>query len=246
MLCSANGFPYNFDIYCGKDPSRTTPLGSHVITKMLEPLKNNAQHVVFFDNFFTSHKLLTDLAQRNIRACGTIRENRTGNCPLMDKKVIKKKGRGTYDFKSDGTVLCAKWNDNTPVTVASNYYGVNPIQKVERFVKNEQKKYIDQPFLISMYNKGIGGVDVCDRLLSSYRPRLRTKKWWWNLFAHILNLSVVAAFRFYEHINPQERITHLKFRREVARALIKAQTQRKRLGGPTAPPSRSVRYSMME
>ena len=36
-----------------------------------------------------------------------------------------------------------------------------PIQKVERRVKHEQKKTVDQPFLIKMYKKEMGGVDVC-------------------------------------------------------------------------------------
>ena len=241
MLCSSDGFPYNFEIYCGKDSSRTSPLGSHVVKKMLGPVPNKSQHIVFFDNFFTSHTLLTDLAAENVRACGTIRDNRTGRCPLMSKKDCQKKPRGTFNFRSDGSVVCVKWNDNCPVTVASNYCGVNPIQKVERRVKNEQKKIVDQPFLIKMYNQGMEGIDVCDKLLSSYRPRLRSRKWWWNLFSHIVNLSVVAAFKFYNHIN-SDGVSHIVFRREIARALIKVECPRKRLGGRTAPPSKAVRF----
>ena len=240
MLCSSDGFPYNFEIYCGKDSSRTSPLGSHVVKNMLGPVPNKSQHIVFFDNFFTSHTLLTDLAAENVRACGTIRDNRTGRCPLMSKKDCQKKPRGTFDFRSDGSVVCVKWNDNCPVTVASNYCGVNPIQKVERRVKNEQK-IVDQPFLIKMYNQEMGGIDVCDKLLSSYRPRLRFRKWWWNLFSHIVNLSVVAAFKFYNHIN-SDGMSHIVFRRGIARALIKVECPRKRLGGRTAPPSKAVRF----
>ena len=176
MLCSSDGFPYNFEIYCGKDSSRTSPLGSHVVKKMLGPVPNKSQHIVFFDNFFTSHTLLNDLAAENVRACGTIRDNRTGRCPLMSKKDCQKKPRGMFDFRSDGSVVCVKWNNNCPVTVASNYCGVNPIQKVERRVK--KKKIVDQPFLIKMYNQGMEGIDVCNKLLSSYRPRLRSRKWW--------------------------------------------------------------------
>ena len=75
MLCSSDGFPYNFKIYCGKDSSRTSPLGSHVVKKMLGPVPNKSQHIVLFDNFFTSHTLLTDIAAENVRAYGTIRDN---------------------------------------------------------------------------------------------------------------------------------------------------------------------------
>ena len=82
MLCSARGCPYNFEIYCGKDDTRKTPLGTHVVNTMLEPISHVDSHVVFFDNFFTSHNLLSELAEKNIHACGTIREGRTGRCPL--------------------------------------------------------------------------------------------------------------------------------------------------------------------
>ena len=115
------------------------------------------------------------------------------------------------------------------------------IQKVERREKNEQKKTVDQTFLVKMYNKGMRGVNVCDRLLSSYRPRLRSKKWWWNLFSHMLNLSVVAAHKFYNHVN-SNGVSHTQFRRKIARALVKMDCPRKRLGGPTAPPSKAVRF----
>ena len=241
LLCSSDGYPYNFEIYCGKDENRTNPLGTHVVAKMLRPVANSSHHVVFFDNFFTSHTLLFNLAGKNVRACNTIRDNGTNHCPLIYKKDCKKQTRGKFDFRYDGSVVCVKWNDNCSVSVASNYYGMHPYQKVERRVKNEQKKTVDQPFLIKMYNKGMGGVDVCDRLLSSYRPWLRSRKWWWNLFSHMLNLSVVAAYKFYNHVN-LIGVSHIQFRREIARALVKLNSPRKRLGGPTAPPSKAVRF----
>ena len=51
MLCSSDGFPYNFDIYCGKESRREGPLGSHVVNTLLAPVSNKNQHIVFFDNF---------------------------------------------------------------------------------------------------------------------------------------------------------------------------------------------------
>ena len=131
MLCSADGFPFNFEVYCGKDLLRTGPQGTHIVDTMLQSVQNNKQHVVFFDNFFTSHQLLHSLAERNIRACGTIQENRTGHCPLMTNKDAKKKARGAYDYRSDGIIVCVNWNDSCPVTAASNLFGISPVQKAE-------------------------------------------------------------------------------------------------------------------
>ena len=113
-----------------------------------------------------------------------------------------------------------KWNDNSTVTVVSNYCGVNPIHKVERRVKKGNKNSVDQPHLIHMYNKGMKGVDVFDRMLSSYGLRRRSKKWWWNIFANLLNMAAVAAFRFYQHVGGSTNMSHTMFRREIARARL--------------------------
>ena len=119
-------------------------------------------------------------------------------------------------------LLCVKWNDSCPVIAASNFFGISPVQKAERTVERERKRLIDQPFIIKVYNEGMDGLDVSDRLLSSYRPRLRSKKWWWNLFSNLLNLSVVALFRFYNFVN-QTNVTHLKFCRKIATSLVRSE-----------------------
>ena len=147
-MCSSNGHPYNFEIYCGKDPNRNTPLGSQVVKTMLQPITTNENHVVFFDHFFTSNQLLVELAGRNIRACGTVRDNRTSKCPLKTSKVIQKMERGFYDYRSDVAVLCLIRNDNNAVTFASNYYGIVPVHNAEKRVKTLGKTTVPQPHLI--------------------------------------------------------------------------------------------------
>ncbi|KAJ4449676.1 hypothetical protein ANN_01080, partial [Periplaneta americana] len=119
---------------------------------------------------------LENLTKRNFRACGTVRENRTNKCPLVATNELKRKDRGTFDYKSDGKIICVKWNDNGVVTVASNHFTATPVQKTHRRAKSENKKEVQQPNLIHKYNLGMGGVDQLDRLASSYRPRLRSKK----------------------------------------------------------------------
>ena len=93
-------------------------------------------------------------------------------------------------------------NDNQAVTLATNYYDVNSLNKVEQWMKGSGEKIISQPHAIKIYNSRIGGVDICDHLLSLYRPRICALKWWWNLFAHALNLSLVAAYKCSSLANP--------------------------------------------
>ena len=106
MMCSQNGYPYNFEIYCGKNDERKTPLATHVVNTMLEPITDNDSHVIYFGNFFTSYQLLTDLKSKNIRACGSARQNRMNRCPLEESKSFRKKECGSLDYRSDGNALC--------------------------------------------------------------------------------------------------------------------------------------------
>lgn len=73
-----------------------------------------AKHNVTFDNFFTSHKVMTRLSDDGFFALGTVRDNWTNHAPLLDIKEIKMKPRGTYDFCFDtnNSILAVRWSDN--------------------------------------------------------------------------------------------------------------------------------------
>ena len=78
-----------------------------------------------------------------------------------------------------------------------------------------------QPFLVHHYNASMGGVDLFDRFLSSYRPGIRGKKWWSALFIHAINVTVVAAWRVHCQFQLSDSKSHLTFRRDIARTLMK-------------------------
>ena len=178
------------------------------------------------NNFFTSYKLLAfRLGIRESETTGTVRENRTGgaNRDLTSNKVMKKSTSGTFDFRSGGTVFMCKWNDNlvnSVITVASNCKTHSPVHEVRRRVKGQPVNNVQQPHLIHAYNQGMGGVDLMDRMLASYRPSIRGKKWDWPLFTNSLNVTVVAAW--WIHCKMAESpMSQLDFRREIAICLLK-------------------------
>jgi hypothetical protein len=78
----------------------------------------------------------------------------------------------------------------------------------------------------------MGGVDLMDRLLAAYRPTIQGKKWWWPLFIHAVNMSIIAAWRLYTSFHPtRKRPSHLDFRRTITLCLFKGTPTRKRIGG---------------
>ena len=78
----------------------------------------------------------------------------------------------------------------------------------------------------------MGGVDLMDRLLGSYRPMIRAKKWWWPFMTNLLNISIVAAWKFYCVLHQKDaKVTHLEFRRNTYLVLTKSSTIRNQSQG---------------
>jgi len=182
-----------------------------------------------------------------VKATGTVCDGRLGGACFSDKKKFQKKPRGSYEYVSDGRVNIVRWSDNNLVTCASNHDNVLPVKNVQRRVAcKADKVLVSQPLMITNYIRGMGGADHMDHLLSAYRPRIKGKKWWWNLFINGLNIAVVAAWKLHSRVTPpSEALSHLNFRREVVHGLIRC-ISRQRLGGPTAPVPQCVRYDGVE
>jgi len=247
MLCSSDGYPYQANIYCGKtERPQERSLGEHVVLSLVDLIPVKSQHELYFDNFFSSYSLLLQLRELQMKATGTIREGRYADAKLAHKSKFNKTERGKFEYCSDGKVCVVRWSDNNVVTCGSNFDRVHPVIMVERRVKGANSKVkVPQPRMIGSYTACMGGVDLCDRLLSAYRPRIKGKKWWWNLFVNALNIATVAAWKIHCKVLPSQHLTHLEFRREVVAGLLKS-ISRGRLGGPTAAVPFCVRYDGFE
>lgn len=77
-----------------------------------------------------------------------------------------------------------------------------------------------QPHLFNSYNSGMGGVDLHDQTVNNYRICIRGKKWWWPLFTHMINMTVVNAWRIYQ-LTGDSRLDLLSFTRIIARHYLR-------------------------
>ena len=73
---------------------------------------------------------------------------------LISSIELKKKPPGDFDYRSDGIVYIAKWNDNAIVGIASNCLTHELIQTVNRRVKSAPNIAVQQPFIIRQYRLG--------------------------------------------------------------------------------------------
>lgn len=71
----------------------------------------------------------------------------------------------------------------------------------------------------------MGGVDLLDGLISYYRIRLKSKKWYLRIFFHFVDLAMVNAWLRYRQdmvragLDKKDILDSLGFRAEVAEAL---------------------------
>ena len=76
--------------------------------------------------------------------------------------------------------------------------GTTGLDSVKRWSKDMKKNVDTQlPHLCAAYVQGMGGVDALDQVINVYRIGIRSKKWWWVLFTHMLNNCMVNAWRLY-------------------------------------------------
>lgn len=225
-LCGDSGYCFHFSLYCGKETSETVhvPLGSRVVMNMLSVVDDPRSHVVFFDNFFTSYALLVQLKEKGFRATGTVRDGRIAKCPLKTVKEVEKLPRGTYDeqLEVNNDILAVRWNDNRPVTVATNYDTIAPMASVQRWSKEKKEKVsVQQPLLIRNYNKFMGGVDKHDWLLEKHAIAIRGKKWYWCLFTRMIDMAVVNACTIFKLMHGPNSTSMKDFRRAIAVSYLK-------------------------
>ena len=243
-LATHDGYVVDFIPYQGKTHQydKEYGVGGSAVVELLQSLPpidddDDCGRAVYFDNLFTSFKLLRVLANKGIAASGTLRANRTNGAPLYN---TDKADRGTYDMlvashkdESNGSTLkiaVVGWKDKSTVRLASNKFGAEPLTTVDRYNKAEQKyNPVTCPDIVKHYNKGMGGVDLCDQNLSTYRIHIRKKVWWFKMFNHGLNLSLHNAYYLYKHSEAYKnrKLTFINFVRDITKVYAAKYTVRK-------------------
>ncbi|XP_044731963.1 piggyBac transposable element-derived protein 3-like [Chrysoperla carnea] len=238
LICSLQGYAHKFELYAGGGNKNTASLpgepdlgeSGNTVIRLARMVPRHVNHIIYFDNFYTSLPLLTYLAKEGIYSLGTVRVNRVRNSKLPDKRTIMKKNvaRGFYEenvANVDGTEVSAVvWKDNKPVNLLSTYVGAEPATTVSRFDKRRKERVeIPCPKIIREYNTHMGGVDLSDSFIGRYHITMKSRKWTMRLFYHFLDLCVINSWVMYKKVHNQLGTSKLlnlaQFRLDVAETL---------------------------
>lgn len=102
-----------------------------------------------------------------------------------------------FNFRHDRSsgVQLTSWKDNKTIHIASTAAGAEPLTTVKRYFRKEHvTKTIPCPQSVKLYNKTMGGVDRSDQNVSTYPTSIRGKKWYYPIFLHLLDLTLVNSW----------------------------------------------------
>ena len=100
-----------------------------------------------------------------------------------------------WPFYNGKSVAILQWQDNNIVHMMSNCRSKELGTPAKRWSKKKKEFImINRPKIIEEYNMYMGGVDLMDMLLSTYRIRQRTIKNYMYIFYYLLGISVNNAW----------------------------------------------------
>ena len=74
--------------------------------------------------------------------------------------------------------------------------------------------------MIKLYNEAMGGVDLIDAAVATYRPVVRGKKWYWPHFLNTIGVLMGAAWRIYRETTVENDLSLLTFVRSVVQSYL--------------------------
>jgi hypothetical protein len=202
---SSNGYTIDFNVYIGKsqhEAPSSNGLGYDVVMKLVNPYLGQGYHV-FFDNFFTSPKLVQYLFSNRTPSSGTCRTSREGFPKSMVnvKAWARKFKRGSMRWERESNVLTLQWVDNKPVSLVTSIDSANDRVVVKRRTRTKGvfgEIEVSQPYAFHRYNQYMNAVDRSDQLLASHSVSRKCKKWWKALFFHLIDIAVVNGFLLFQ------------------------------------------------
>ena len=190
-------------------------MGERVVFDLISAHHFQGKHL-YFDNFFTSLRLLENLKLQGIKACGTIRPARAGIPSDFAKKNRMQRGDCKSIITSNSIVFI--WLDIKHVFLASNYHKDNEVVSISRRLQNGQHTTIACPTAIKDYNHFSHGVDLFNQRISCYNLDRKSKRNWLRIFIYFLNASIFNSFICYNWL-AQDMLTYLNYIVSVAKSL---------------------------
>ena len=137
----------------------------NIVLKLIENIKKNEPHRIFFDGWYSSISLLTKLKKRGFLALSILRNN---------TKDIPKNIKNNKSFAYSKDILLQRYHDKKLILFISNF-----------------KDSVDN--LRNIYNVENRGVDKLNQKMSYYTTNRKEYKWWKKIFLFGINCCCINS-----------------------------------------------------
>ena len=149
-------------------------LREKVALTLAESIKGR-HHQLYFDNYFTSIKLLSKLLSEGMYGCGMMKTNRK-QYPSKINVEAQRFQRGESVFHQSGNWLPHLGRTRWSVNVASTLADPSEVTFVSRRQKDDTRICVSCPLCVALYNQYMGGVDEADQLRGYYHVHFKYTK----------------------------------------------------------------------
>ena len=135
--------------------------------------------------------------------------------------AVKKLKRGESLKRVNDDVLAITWKGTRIVNILTNIPGLQDDTVIQRRDKKTGAVLdVPRPNAIGHYNDYMGGVDLSDQRVSTYRRHMKSLTWYLQLFYHMFGLIVVQAYLLSQQAKPDKKLTQRAFTLAVIDGLI--------------------------
>lgn len=218
LVDAVSFYTKNLEIYVGKQPEgpyfHDTSTNA-LVQRLIEPISGTGRNVTT-DNWFTSVPLAEQLLEtHNLTLVGTIRKNKS-EIPNEFKQMGLEVYSTVFGYTPTQTLLSYCPKKNKVVLLLSTMHN-------NGIVDDTSEKKI--PEIIKFYNKTKGGVDVVDKLISTYSVARVCNRWPLRLFFTFLDVGAVNAHIILDTVHPDNQMGRKIFLKTLAFELCRPQLE---------------------
>jgi hypothetical protein len=202
-----------------------------MIIQLCKSLFFDLDFVLFLDNFFTNARLFKVLRLMNIEICDTIKIDSDYLIELVIIRAVAIKQKdwdkmSLMTIKSDkkmiddDDVLCMTWVNNN---IVQFMIIVHIIDEMKQMIYKNVKRRKDVlrsvvcdeklSFSISIveYNRHMSESNENAQQRSYYSSHRSDSRYWWSIFIFLLNAIILNAYKLWDRLYSDFKLTHSKF-----------------------------------
>ena len=231
---AVTGYFSAFDVYIGRPSDGSTTevgLGERVVLELSEDLRGG-HYKLYFDNYFTTCRLLDTLLSQQLYACGTTRAYRRDFPESLKQLSLK---QGEHQFCQRGSLVASVWMDKKLVSTLSTLAQPNTAHTVQRRQKDGSRIPVRCTEALVLYNQYMSGVDKGDQLRQYYRVRTKSRKNYKYIFWFLFDVAITNSYILSLFSPTCMPISHQRlkvFRLQLAEQLVGMYNTRKHPGRP--------------